>query len=164
VHADRTRWNRPAATLLLFVAATIALVTPAGSRADGPALADPDAMVTAVEADGRPGAYTFSVTIRSNDTGPQHYADWWEVVDERGGLVYRRVLLHDHADEQPFSRTGGPVAVASDQNVIVRAHVHPTGYSGQAMRGSVKAGFKPVSLPAGFATDLEVKQPLPERP
>jgi hypothetical protein len=119
--------------------------------------------VIAVSAEGKPGAYTFDVTIRSNDTGCDHYVDWWEVVDERGALVYRRVLLHDHADEQPFSRSGGPVPAGGDQIVVVRAHVHPTGYSGEAMRGSARAGFKPVAQRAGFAQELETSPPLPER-
>jgi hypothetical protein len=131
--------------------------------ADGPGAADRDATVIAVTTSGRTGAYTFDVTIRSNDTGPEHYADWWEVVGENGALLYRRVLLHDHADEQPFKRDGGPVPIGADEQVVVRAHVHPTGYSGSAMRGSVSAGFKAVTLPAGFAKDLEAKPPLPSR-
>jgi hypothetical protein len=145
------------------VLALIAAVTPSKIRADGSGQADRDAVVVAVTAGGGTGAYTFAVTIRSNDTGPAHYTDWWEVVADDGSLLYRRVLLHDHADEQPFERDGGPVPIAADQAVIVRAHVHPTGYSGSAMRGSVSAGFKAVTLPAGFARDLEAKPPLPSR-
>jgi hypothetical protein len=138
-------------------------MTPGKPSAQGPGPADRDATVARVTAAGSAGAYTFAVTIQSNDTGPEHYADWWEVVDESGTLLYRRILLHDHADEQPFERTGGPVPVAADQSVIVRAHVHPTGYSGSAMRGSVSAGFRAVTLPAGYAKDLETKPPLPSR-
>lgn len=143
--------------------ALIAAVTPSKIPADGPGQADRDAAVVAVTAGGGTGAYTFAVTIRSNDTGAEHYADWWEVVADDGSLLYRRVLLHDHADEQPFERDGGPVPIAADRAVIVRAHMHPTGYSGSAMRGSVSAGFKAVMLPAGFAKDLEAKPPLPPR-
>ena len=34
--------------------------------------------VTAVEVRGEEGAYTFSVTVSSPDTGCDQYADWWE--------------------------------------------------------------------------------------
>jgi hypothetical protein len=137
--------------------AALAFVTPLGAGAAGP-----DAKITAVRASGAPGSYTFDVTIKSNDTGCDHYADWWEVVDAHGTLVYRRVLLHDHADEQPFTRDGGPVPLAADQVVTVRAHVNTSGYSTAAMRGSVQAGFKAVDLPADFAPGLAKKPPLPD--
>jgi hypothetical protein len=122
-----------------------------------------DARITGVDTSGAPNGYTFNVTIASNDTGMDHYADWWEVVDADGKLVYRRVLLHDHADEQPFTRDGGPVPIARDAVVTVRAHVYPSGYANAAMRGSVAGGFKPVELPNGFAANLEHKPPQPDR-
>jgi hypothetical protein len=133
------------------------LMTSGAAQAAG----KPEARVTKVSVSGTPSAYTFLVTIASNDTGCQHYADWWEVVDEQGGLVYRRVLLHDHADEQPFSRDGGPVAIGDDQIVTVRAHMNTSGYSPAAMRGSAKSGFQAIDLPDGFAAGLAKKQPLP---
>jgi hypothetical protein len=124
--------------------------------------AKPDARVTKASASGSAGAYTFLVTIASNDTGCTHYADWWEVVDEKGALVYRRVLLHDHADEQPFSRDGGPVNIAADQIVTVRAHMNTSGYSPAALRGSVATGFSAIDLPDGFAATLAKAKPLPD--
>ena len=124
---------------------------------------DADASVVAVAASGAPNAYTFEVTVRSNDTGMDHYADWWEVVDARGRLAYRRVLLHDHADEQPFARDGGPVPIGRDDVVTVRVHVYPTGYSSEAMRGSVATGFSAHRLERGFAAELEKQPPLPAR-
>src|SRR5581483_1990309 len=97
----------------------------------------PDARIMKVQSSGSAGQYTFDVTIASNDTGCNHYADWWEVVDEHGMLLYRRVLLHDHADEQPFTRDGGPVNIAAGQTVTVRVHMNTSGYSSAGMRGSV---------------------------
>jgi hypothetical protein len=148
-------------TILRYAALAIALVVltmaPLESRA-----AAPDAVVTEVRTSGSAGSYTFDVTIKSNDTGCGHYVDWWEVVDENGGLVYRRVLLHDHADEQPFTRDGGPANVKAGQVVTVRAHVNTSGYSSAAMRGSAQGGFKSVDLPAGYAAALAKKPPLPE--
>ena len=118
--------------------------------------------VTAVRASGGAGAYQFSVTVRSPDTGCTQYADWWEVLGEDGKLIYRRVLLHSHVDEQPFTRGGGPVPIAADATVIVRAHMNTNGYGGAALKGSVKQGFTTVSLPAGFAADLAKRPPLPD--
>lgn len=117
--------------------------------------------VTAVSVAGEPGAYRFNVTIRSPDKGCAQYANWWEVVGEDGRLLYRRVLLHSHVDEQPFSRDGGPVPIGPDTVVWVRAHQHPGGYGGAALKGSVRAGFRAAVPPAGFAANLTKAPPLP---
>lgn len=133
--------------------------TAAGTAAGAPALAD----VVAVAVSGSPGAYTFAVTVRSPDTGCDRYADWWEVVRPDGALVHRRVLGHSHVDEQPFARSGGPVAIAADDEVIVRAHLNPGGYGGAAMRGSPAVGFAAApEVGAAFAPDLARVQPLPD--
>jgi hypothetical protein len=144
-----------------FVSLALALGTIVVSGGPSGA-ASGDAKVTAVTTTGSAGAYTFDVTIASNDTGCDHYVDWWEVVDENGALVYRRILLHDHADEQPFTRDGGPAKVRPDQVVTVRAHVNTSGYAAAAMRGSVQAGFKAIQLPAGYAAALAKEKPLPD--
>ena len=65
------------------------------------------AAVEDVSVSGDPGRYQFAVTIRSDETGCDQYADWWEVVSESGDLLYRRILAHSHVDEQPFARSGG---------------------------------------------------------
>ena len=118
--------------------------------------------VIAVQASGQPGAYQFNVGIRSPDKGCTQYADWWEVVSAGGKLLYRRVLLHSHVDEQPFTRSGGPVPIQADNVVWVRAHMNTSGYSGVALKGSVQTGFKPAVPDAGFAADLAKQAPLPE--
>ena len=117
--------------------------------------------VTDVEATGEPGAYSFATTIKSVDTGCDRYANWWEVTTPDGRLLYRRILAHSHADEQPFTRSGGPVAIAADQEVIVRVHMHPDGYGTQAVQGSVRAGLVPLTLPQGFALELAAAEPQP---
>lgn len=121
------------------------------------ALAD----VAGVTVSGEPGAYRFNVTVRSPDKGCAQYANWWEVASEDGRLLYRRVLLHSHVDEQPFTRDGGPVAIGPDTIVWVRAHQHPQGYGGVAFRGSVRAGFRAAAPPTGFAAGLAKTPPLP---
>jgi hypothetical protein len=122
--------------------------------------------VLSASASGEPGGYQFSVEIRSPDLGCEQYADWWEVIDEDGNLLYRRILLHSHVNEQPFTRSGGPVPIAADQIVWIRAHMHPSGYGGAVLRGSPVSGFEPAELSqdltAGFDPRLSQTEPLPE--
>ncbi|MCJ7717902.1 MAG: hypothetical protein MUO54_15480 [Anaerolineales bacterium] len=118
--------------------------------------------VLSVEVAGSPNAYQFSVEISSPDAGCDQYADWWEVLNEDGQLLYRRVLLHSHVSEQPFVRSGGPVNIEAETVVLVRAHMNNTGYGGQTIKGSVQSGFNEVQLSADFAADAESKPPLPE--
>ena len=44
-------------------------------------------------------------TLVHADTGWQHYANEWQVLDESGKVIGRRVLHHPHVNEQPFSRS-----------------------------------------------------------
>jgi len=120
------------------------------------------ANVLSVQVSGNPGAYQFAVEVVSPDTGCEQFADWWEVVSEDGGLLYRRILLHSHVDEQPFVRSGGPVEIEADTVVFVRAHMNTTGYGGAVMKGTVQDGFMPVEVADGFGSELERVPPQPE--
>gem|GEM_PF-767227 len=119
------------------------------------------ANVISVEARGDPGSYTFSVGISSPDEGCQQYADWWEVLTEDGELIYRRVLLHSHVTEQPFVRSGGPVEIAADQAVWVRAHMNTSGYGVVVFTGSVESSFQEAELSPEFAIEAANLDPLP---
>jgi len=118
--------------------------------------------VLSVSVSGGPGAYQFAVEISSPDTGCEQFADWWEVFNEEEQLLYRRILLHSHVTEQPFSRSGGPVDISADTLVYVRAHMNTTGYGGVVMRGTVRDGFEPAEVETGFGADLERVPPQPE--
>ena len=120
------------------------------------------ANVLSVQITGNPGAYQFAVEIASPDTGCEQYADWWEVISQDGQLLYRRILLHSHVDEQPFTRSGGPVDIAVDEVVYIRAHMNTVGYGGAVLKGTVQAGFEPVEVEAGFGSGLERVPPQPE--
>jgi hypothetical protein len=122
----------------------------------------PVADITSVTVSGEAGEYDFSVGIASPDTGCEQYADWWEVIDEEGDLLYRRILAHSHVNEQPFVRSGGPVPIEPDTVVIVRAHMSNGGYGGLAFRGTPGAGFSEVPLSGDFANELETAPPLPD--
>lgn len=117
--------------------------------------------ITDVSVTGNANSYTFAVTIASPDTGCDQYANWWEVISLDGQLIYRRVLGHSHINEQPFTRTGGPVNISANLEVMVRAWMHPTGYGGKIYKGSVANGFECTVLSGEFAKALSQQQPLP---
>lgn len=76
------------------------------------------------------GSFRFSVTVRHEDTGWDHYADRWEVLDVSGKVLATRVLLHPHETEQPFTRSLSGVRLPKGlSRVIVRARdkVHGNG-------------------------------------
>ncbi|MBF9028880.1 hypothetical protein HKCCE3408_00610 [Rhodobacterales bacterium HKCCE3408] len=65
-----------------------------------PALADPPEVVGAAYSGG-----SLSVTLTHPDTGWDHYADAWEVLDAGGESLGVRDLTHPHVEEQPFTRS-----------------------------------------------------------
>jgi hypothetical protein len=80
------------------------------------------------------GLYNFDVTVRSNDTGWDYYADAFEVVAPDGGVLGRRVLLHPHESEQPFTRDLYGVAIPDGiGEVTIRARHKPKGYDGATL-------------------------------
>jgi hypothetical protein len=130
---------------------------------EAPAVSLPDrANIVSVSASGEPGAYQFSVEISSPDEGCNQYADWWEVIDTEGNLIYRRILQHSHVNEQPFVRSGGPVAIEEDTIVWIRTHMNPEGYGGIVYKGSVQSGFQEGQPEPEFAAELERMPPLPD--
>jgi len=108
------------------------------------------------------GNYNFFVTIRSDETGCDQYADWWEVIDTEGKLIYRRILTHSHPDEQPFNRSGGRINIQKNEKVYIRAHMNNKGYSGNTFSGTVDTGFILVQETITFDKELEYQAPLPE--
>ncbi|WP_299436338.1 hypothetical protein [uncultured Aquimarina sp.] len=120
------------------------------------------AAVTNVSVTGDERSYTFNVEIESPDLGCNQYADWWEIISEDGLLLYRRILTHSHVNEQPFTRSGGPVDIAKDQIVYIRAHMNTKGYGDIVFKGNVLNGFVQETLETSFASELETTQPLPD--
>ena len=120
------------------------------------------AKITAVECTGQPNNYTLAVTIESPDTGCDQYADWWEVFYPDSTLIYRRILGHSHVTEQPFTRSGGLVAVGPDEFIYVRAHMNNTGYGTQVFSGKVGEGLTLDTLATSYASGLASQEPLPQ--
>ena len=127
-----------------------------------PVLDSEQAHVTSVVATGNEGAWRFTVTVQSPDTGCDRYADWWEVLNTDGALLYRRILDHSHVDEQPFARSGGPIEVPRTETLWVRAHLHPTGYAGQVLSGTVDTGFTAAAELPNVSEGVEQAAPQPD--
>jgi hypothetical protein len=169
------------------VARTVGQPTAPGAYADDAGVQQEDthapvdppyANVTAVSASGSDGMYTLSVSVESSDVDCTQYTDWWEVVNDAGELLYRRILTHSHTEENgttdpdapgnTFTRSGGPVAVTGEQALIVRAHINSsatsfTGYNGKVMSGSVSSGFfQAPDLGPDFAPQVETESPQPD--
>ncbi|MEM1352393.1 MAG: hypothetical protein AAGF27_08605, partial [Pseudomonadota bacterium] len=51
------------------------------------------------------GTWRFDVTISHPDTGWDHYANGWRVLDMDGNELGMRELVHPHVEEQPFTRS-----------------------------------------------------------
>lgn len=71
------------------------------------------------------GAYTFSVTVRHDDTGWDHYANRWQVTTREGTVLGERILLHPHVDEQPFTRSQSGIVIPDGVgSVVVTAYTN----------------------------------------
>jgi len=78
------------------------------------------------------GSYSFDVAVRHADTGWKHYADSWEVLDNKGNILGKRVLVHPHVDEQPFTRSLSGVKIPEElSTVTIRAHDSVHKYGGK---------------------------------
>lgn len=69
------------------------------------------------------GEYLVNVKLEHHDTGWQHYADEWRLVDNKGNILGSRVLHHPHVHEQPFTRSLSNVKLSNElQAVFIEAH------------------------------------------
>lgn len=102
-------------TILLSLFATSAF-------ADAPEVVD----VTATPSG---GSWRFDVTLLHPDTGWDHYADGWEVIDADGNQLGERPLAHPHVNEQPFTRSqSGIVIPDGTTEVYIRARDNVNGW------------------------------------
>ena len=91
--------------------------------------------------------WSVSVTLEHADSGWDHYADNWRVVDGEGNVLGDRVLYHPHVDEQPFTRSLSGVEIPEGTTeVFVIAHDKVHGWTesrllidlGEAVDGVLK--------------------------
>lgn len=95
-----------------------------------PVLADPP-QIDSASASQVGGSWRFDVTLSHPDTGWDHYADAWRVLDPDGNELGIRVLLHPHVQEQPFTRSLSSVTIpAGVTEVLIEARCLVDGWSG----------------------------------
>ncbi|MDX2483192.1 MAG: hypothetical protein QNK42_05980 [Pseudodonghicola sp.] len=100
-----------------------------GLTAPLPARADPP-MVESVHAQRSGETWRFDVTLAHPDSGWEHYADGWRVLDMEGNELGLRVLAHPHVTEQPFTRSLGGVAIpAGTKQVQIQARCLVDGWN-----------------------------------
>lgn len=68
-------------------------------------------VIEAVRAQRDGATWRFDVTLTHPDSGWDHYADGWRVLDMAGNELGLRVLAHPHVTEQPFTRSLSGVAI-----------------------------------------------------
>ncbi|MWB77002.1 hypothetical protein GLS40_03060 [Pseudooceanicola sp. 216_PA32_1] len=67
--------------------------------------------------------WRIEVTLKHADTGWDHFADGWEVLDEAGNRIAYRKLHHPHVNEQPFTRSLPSVMIPDGtRRIFIRAH------------------------------------------
>lgn len=65
------------------------------------------------------GTWTIAATLSSPYDTPEQYADAWRVIGPEGTILGVRELLHDHAGEQPFTRSLTGVEIPSGVDTVV---------------------------------------------
>ena len=96
----------------------------------------PDVVAVSIEPDGE--TYRFDVTISSPYDSAERYADAWRIIGPDGTVYGVRELLHDHAGEQPFTRSLSGVEVpAGVSTVTVEARDKSNGWGGASLEVEV---------------------------
>lgn len=80
-------------------------------------------------------SWRVDVTIEHPDTGWDHYADGWEVLDAEGNRLGYRVLHHPHVNEQPFTRSLTNLDLPDGtREIFIKAHCSVDGWTSEAAR------------------------------
>ena len=139
------RWSWPFLLLpMLFVVAGCSLLTPIVSTTTEevtpvPADAYPDVVAVELRPQGE-RVYDVAVTLSSPYDTPQRYADGWRVLAPDGTVLGTHTLLHDHANEQPFTRTQrGLLIPAGIDEVTVEGRDQANGFGGATITVEVPA-------------------------
>lgn len=79
-------------------------------------------------------SWRFDVTISHPDTGWDHYADAWRVLDMNGNELGMRKLSHPHVNEQPFTRSLSNVRIPEGTTQVqVQARDLPGGWNPETL-------------------------------
>lgn len=87
------------------------------------------------------GTWTFEATLTSPYDTADRYADAWRVVGPDGTVYGVRDLTHDHAGEQPFTRSLDGVEVPADvSTVTVEGRDQVSGWGGATVEVDLDRG------------------------
>ncbi|NJN16256.1 MAG: hypothetical protein HC822_08255 [Oscillochloris sp.] len=97
----------------------------------------PDILAVTIEPEAG-GTYTIAATVSSPYDTPARYADGWRVLAPDGRLLAERELLHDHANEQPFTRSLSGVVIPPEiGEITVEGRDREYGYGGATVTVAV---------------------------
>lgn len=98
-------------------------------------------VIEVVAVQGDDSTWRFDVTISSPYDSPSRYADAFRVTTTSGEVLGVRELAHDHASEQPFTRSlTGVVIESSVDEVIVEGRDQANGWGGEKVVASLTSG------------------------
>jgi len=96
-----------------------------------PAAADP-VTVVGIDTSQTDGVWRFSLTLEHADTGWDHYADAWEILDADDNRLGIRELAHPHVNEQPFTRSLSDVVIPEGTTTVyIRARENVDGWNSE---------------------------------
>ena len=91
----------------------------------------PDVVDATLTAQGD-GTFSLDVTMSSPYDSPERYADGWRVLAPDGTELGTHTLTHDHASEQPFTRTQSGLEIPEGvDTVTVEGRDQVSGYGGE---------------------------------
>lgn len=83
--------------------------------------------------------WRIDVTLSHPDTGWEHYADGWEVLDAKGNSLGFRKLMHPHVNEQPFTRSLVNVMLPDGiREIFIRARCSKEGWATNTFKISLR--------------------------
>ena len=92
----------------------------------------PDVVAATARDDG--GTWTISATLSSPYDSPERYADGWRVLGPDGTVFAERELTHDHAAEQPFTRSRSGIEIPDDVDVVtIQGRDQVSGWGGETV-------------------------------
>jgi hypothetical protein len=99
----------------------------------------PDVLEAELEPSG--DSWSVDVTISSPYDSPERYADGWRVLAPDGTVLGEHELMHDHASEQPFTRTQSGLEIPEDvEEITVEGRDLENGYGGETVTVPVGRG------------------------
>ena len=94
-----------------------------------------DVEIVKTEFSKRGDSWYVNTTLRHGDTGWEHYADAWRIVDGEGKELGKRTLFHPHENEQPFTRSLSGTRIPPGTHIVyVEAHDKKHGWSKQRVK------------------------------